>query len=257
MSNKIPYSYVISCLADPLLNLMCMNELIDYYTRKEDPKKTDNTLADMPKIVLRMDDSYGFDGLTARYPMVSVMPNDGNVISMDYIQHRELDEVSRLIHAEDPANKNDEYNCHKYEARIYRLLHYEVKLEMARQMFRVGQQLSQKEREQEKKRCKTLLEYMEKMDRDHKGDFVDIVEKTPDLFVFGAIEHRRWAYHKLLSGYTYDTVKDDVKCTNPDLLTYGELIHNSKLRNDVFYDYKDWKIVLREIMNEFENKLQK
>lgn len=233
------YTYIAICLDSPLLSLGCMQKLNQFYKGRN--------RVDRPIIAVRIDGEYNFEKLNDEDSQTYIMPSVKEVVKVENLQYQALNEISEQIHVWDvDGGKSEKNNSFFDEARRYRLLHYEVKEKIISGYS--------------KEDCRKLFELLggrftddgssiwlkpQKENKSEQTVFAAMVKNNADLFKLGAIEHRRWAYHKILNGYSLDrNERSDFKRTVKHLVPFCELLEDENLNNRLADEYKDWMSLL-------------
>lgn len=215
-----PFTYIAICIDNPEAGVSCMLSIEDYLQRSKQ---------NVP-VLMRMDSGQQLKELESIYSNLKLVPGDDEILSMENIHSSELEIISKGIH----KNEIDEQIskamvAYQIESRKYRVLHFKAKKA-------VYERLSDSEKKYMKE-IFTSNQYT--IDEQHK-EFINIIDDNKLLFKLGAIEHRRWSYYMILTGWSYEIEKDENKMVTPYLCPFVEILGNSKLRKSAYYEYKDW-----------------
>lgn len=229
LDNLNEYTYIAICLDNAAISLNCLQRLKQYYESVPKEKK--------PAILVRLDTEYSFEQLNDSENKIYIMPGAADATRLANIQHKQLRDISCEIHKHDTSDdfKTDSfYN----EARTYRLLHYGIKESIVKKIS--------------KEESRNLLEILGENSHDignkeETDAFVKKISENPTLIRLGAIEHRRWAYHKILNGFSQNIEeRSNFKRTVRHLVTFKELLMNEQLNTRLADEYKDWKVLLKQ-----------
>jgi hypothetical protein len=223
------YTYIAICLDNAAISLNCLQRLKQYYESMAKDRK--------PTILVRLDTENSFEQLNDSENKIYIMPSAADATRLADIQHKQLQAISYEIHKQDTSDdiKMDSfYN----EARTYRLLHYRIKEEIVKKIS--------------KEESQDLLEILGEnspdiANREETDAFAKKISENPTLMRLGAIEHRRWAYHKILNGFSQNIEeRSNFKRTVQHLVTFKELLGNEQLNTRLADEYKDWKVLLKQ-----------
>ena len=215
-----PFTYIAICIDNPEAGVSCMLSVEDYLQRSKQ---------NVP-VLMRMDSGQQLKELESIYSNLKLVPGDDEILSMENIHSSELETISNEIHKNDSnEQKSKAAVAYQIESRKYRVLHFNAKKS-------VYEKLSDSEKEYMKE-IFTSNEYT--IDEQHK-EFINRIDDNKLLFKLGAIEHRRWSYYMILTGWSYEIEKDENKMVTPYLCPFIEILSNIKLRKSAYYEYKDW-----------------
>lgn len=249
LKNIDNYDYIAICLDSANISLECMKNFEEYYDRKDKDKKDNKNKK--PKIVIRLDSEYDLKQLENKDKQIYIMPSVKDAVSIESVQHEDWSKISAQYHKKEEISKSfvKQYNTRKDffdEARSYRILHYEIK----NKIISYGKYYDYKS-DLEKLLHITAGEMfndpLEALNDYDKNEFAEDIKNYPNLKQLGAIEHRRWAYHKIFNGFTRGKERNDLKKTVKHLVTYDKLLNDDELKSSAKYDYKDWvEIIMKD-----------
>lgn len=224
-SKTNPFTYIAICIDNPKESVNCFLRVEKFLQEQEQ---------DVP-ILMRLDSGQQLKELNNIYSNLHLVPSDDEIISMSNITNERLKDIANNIYEDDGPVCSEEMTKYAYEIESgkYRELHFDVKKELVARL-------------KNSKRGYNFDIFGTSVytDKQKREEFVDMISEDELLFKLGAIEHRRWCYYMILTGWTFGEEKDEKRKKTPYLRPFKEILEDNNLKQKAYCEYADWSDLL-------------
>lgn len=220
-SSKIsPFTYIAICIDNPKESVNCFLRVENFLQEKD---------LDVP-VLMRLDSGQKLKELSNIYNNLHLVPGDDEIISMNNITSERLEENTSADKADDCRCEGESTKyAYEIECRKYRELHFDVKKELVARF-----------KNSNKGYPFDIFRTSVYTDEQRQEEFVNRISEEEVLFKLGAIEHRRWSYYMILTGWTFGEEVDEKRKKTPYLRPYKEILADKNLKQEAYYKYQDW-----------------